>query len=599
MREFMMSPSPNTAFHASPSTEITLDVSERDSEGGGSSGEVDENMERLALLPELYRYMGAIQDLFSEAILVPSSTSLDKSYHKSGSNSRSSHAKKSPNDYDVDDLVMEDVELTLEEQAALSVFSPEKRARLLTALGCSNNKTSYCDENDEMKPKHKHTSPSSDEPSNTRNAILPWKYASHHHNQSNNKRKKSDDDTDNHEAEKCDDDDTENEDNLKNTITTATTTNTKKKMNKRKLEALAPLLDRLGRVLIDVAPHVAASAENLPLDSSFIADTLGEDNTEMTSDDPVAPKPSTSVAAASTTALPPVDPDHEDFVNGFINVSRVNGTIPRRNRSRNYDLRNNRDDNSLESSLRAVLGGGAGGGSSTTRNGSNTGDSNTSRQGGPTRVVRMVGGNGEGNSGGGLGIDILIHATVTGPGGLTSIPGLDGLAGLMGSTTNLNPSNTMPTNSSSVPENAAMMNASIANADVDEDDMGIFSDLYSDNPDPSTTTRRTESQGEEATNPIGSNDITNSTNPEYPVDDNTAEIDDVTLPRFFDAIATSHTGLNPSSPPRTDASTAMETNSVRPSSQSSTASGGQRRSNILGRLFRRSANRNSSSNNSP
>merc|ERR1712238_482135 len=35
-------------------------------------------------------------------------------------------------------------------------------------------------------------------------------------------------------------------------------------LSKRRLEALAPLLDRLGRVLTDAAPHVAALAENLP-----------------------------------------------------------------------------------------------------------------------------------------------------------------------------------------------------------------------------------------------------------------------------------------------------------------------------------------------
>jgi len=37
-----------------------------------------------------------------------------------------------------------------------------------------------------------------------------------------------------------------------------------KEINKKKLEALAPLLDRLGRVLMDFAPHVANIAESMP-----------------------------------------------------------------------------------------------------------------------------------------------------------------------------------------------------------------------------------------------------------------------------------------------------------------------------------------------
>jgi hypothetical protein len=65
------------------------------------------------------------------------------------------------------------------------------------------------------------------------------------------------------ESEVAKEDDSDDEDTIKKTDNKALEM-ALSKIDKDKLTALAPLLDRLGRVLTDIAPHVAAIAEKLP-----------------------------------------------------------------------------------------------------------------------------------------------------------------------------------------------------------------------------------------------------------------------------------------------------------------------------------------------
>jgi hypothetical protein len=166
------------------------------------------------------------------------------------------------------------------------------------------------------------------------------------------------------------------------------------------------------------------------------------------------------------------DPDLSDFINGMVNTTRgVN--------------RNDRDSNRdplvsglLSSYLSSQTGLGLGAGP----------DASTDADNALGRLIRMGGGGGAtGGAGaaGGPGIDIHIHAVVTGP-GMNNIGALGGLG--MGTTATPLLSILRNGNSSTtslVTNTAGGSTPQIAGDQaMNEDDMDLFSELYSESPTP-------------------------------------------------------------------------------------------------------------------
>jgi hypothetical protein len=268
-------------------------------------------------------------------------------------------------------------------------------------------------------------------------------------------------------------------------------------LNRSELEALAPLLDRLGRTLIDAAPHVASLAASLPdhnrAEEGAEADdvpelepvdehpsTLGgllsllsrdrrratattsttsSNQLVVASDNASAVTPSVQTGGTSEAALS-IDPDYTDFATGLVNTSR--GEVRAGPRSLRAS-QNGSDD--LSNVLGAYLAAASMGGGDT-----EGGDDNGNSQG-LGRLLRE-----RGNGGG---IDIHIHAVVTAPGGM---PGGLGLATLGGSppTTAGNVFSHNRDRRSSGPLLRLRSPAVVQ----EEDDNGIFSALYSENPTP-------------------------------------------------------------------------------------------------------------------
>jgi hypothetical protein len=271
-------------------------------------------------------------------------------------------------------------------------------------------------------------------------------------------------------------------------------------LNRRELEVLAPLLDRLGRTLIDAAPHVASLAASLPDHSRGIEEgTETEDIPEL---EPADEHPSTlggllsllsrdrrhastttsqvvvagDNASASMTpsvqtgvtseAALTVDPDYTDFATGLVNTSR--GEVRAGPRS----LRASQNGDDLSSVLGAYLaaasmGGGGSGGDA------EGGDDNGNSQG----LGRLLRGNGGG-------IDIHIHAIVTAPG---LAPGGLGLATLGGGGGGGSPPATAGNVFSQNRDrrsNGPLLRLRSPAVLQEEDDNGIFSELYSENPSP-------------------------------------------------------------------------------------------------------------------
>jgi hypothetical protein len=172
----------------------------------------------------------------------------------------------------------------------------------------------------------------------------------------------------------------------------------RKALNKKKLQDLAPLLDRLGRILIDAAPHVASIAASLPeqqdernieedakfspqmasVDSEGLANVPSDDHENET----LAPNNSSQMADHNNGDDASILPDHVDFLNGFIN-HRENGS--------NFRRRIHSSDRG-SSLLSAYL-------------------------------SNIVGNGGTATPGGRAGnVDVHIHAIVTGPGGVPINP---------------------------------------------------------------------------------------------------------------------------------------------------------------------------------
>jgi hypothetical protein len=239
---------------------------------------------------------------------------------------------------------------------------------------------------------------------------------------------------------------------------------------------------------------------------------IGDDDNEEVNNAPVGNRLATALPASpSSTApladilqvipeerMPRIDPDLTDYVNGMVNTTRGGGGGFGSGRISNRD----HGLDSLASYLTAI--------GETMDNGGRIleGESggNAIVRDNP-RVIRMGGGVG-GNGGigalgmGGPGIDIHIHAIVTGP-GMEGIGGLGGFAmdsagGLGGGA----PAIHTPRNN----DRPFFGLASISgNNNLDDDDAGLFSELYSESPDP------VNMHGEEETliniNGMSANDI--------------------------------------------------------------------------------------------
>ena len=242
------------------------------------------------------------------------------------------------------------------------------------------------------------------------------------------------------------------------------------KFDKRNLEALGPLLDRLGRILIDVAPHVATIADSLPdppqpetiedtgttpseeTEEGLVSMTMDDASTSLRPSWAQTTAPSLFESESNESANNNnnddilTNPDYVDFVHGFIN--HTSESPSRRNSSRRNQGEGGLGSSLLSAYLASALGGGI------TDNGN-----------GP-RVVR-VGGN-DGDGGGGSGLDIHIHAIVTGPGGGGGLPDMNFMQTAGARTARPNTDNGVTVVPSHLP--------------ADEEDTGVLDHLYSENP---------------------------------------------------------------------------------------------------------------------
>jgi hypothetical protein len=266
------------------------------------------------------------------------------------------------------------------------------------------------------------------------------------------------------------------------------TGNRAKAAHKKQLQMLAPLLDRLGRTLTDAAPHVASYAASLPDDPPREPQRTppGQSNVVVARDVlPEPPQPqraslfsllSVSGRRSGASTLPRgndsddypesededeiIEPDYVDFVSGSVNTSR--GEV------RGRGSRSSTDDAS--SLLGAYL---AAASLSSLLSDDDGGDS-----GGLPGLVRLLRQRDAGSGSGG-GIDIHIHAIVTGPGVATG-----GLA-MLGEQP-VAPSPTRPSLFSSSSRRSGIVEPRSPGvvAPVDDEELGIFADLYSENPAP-------------------------------------------------------------------------------------------------------------------
>jgi len=351
------------------------------------------------------------------------------------------------------------------------------------------------------------------------------------------------------------------------TTNDTTTSSSSIAARRQELEELAPLLDRLGRILTDAAPHVAALAASMaeppPPEAAAAEDsdesesgggggsassshphTLGgllsllsrgdhrrrgphnsHEPQSVASSNAAVPAGDVSASLASSTnehasvtvhteedeeatevggeatVVPtrPVDPDLSDYATGFVNTTR--GELrsgPRGSRSGGSNGGSDDLAGLLGAWLAAAslggitsIGGGGGGGGGGTGEGGDDNDAAAAE--GLGRLLR--------DRGNGGGIDIHIHAVVTAPGGPAG-----GMAGLGTAGTATPPTTTnattvtggglgnlfasLPPSPRRSPRRFRSSNASHTSSslpsthDDDEDDMGIFADLYSENPDP-------------------------------------------------------------------------------------------------------------------
>lgn len=293
--------------------------------------------------------------------------------------------------------------------------------------------------------------------------------------------------------------------------------------NQTELRNLATLLDRLGRTLTDAAPHIASMAANLPEETlpTLEETTEAEEESGPTTIDS-APESADSDGEnggslggllslwsrerrrvnrrdhelsdgdGEDSIEPKVDPDHVDYVSGLVNTTRGEVRSGPRSRPQNDDV---------TGLLGAYLAAASLGGLSP----SGDGDGEGPAIGGLGQLLR-----GGGSTGGG-GIDIHIHAVVTAPGmspgglgvatlggggGGTPTAGGGGSPGSgLGGTRNIFSS--IPRRSSgtgsllrsarrstSALNSGNVIDANAGNSSNNEEDIGLFSELYSETPEP-------------------------------------------------------------------------------------------------------------------
>ncbi|KAL3769860.1 hypothetical protein ACHAWU_007066 [Discostella pseudostelligera] len=300
------------------------------------------------------------------------------------------------------------------------------------------------------------------------------------------------------------------------------------RLDRAQLRQLAPLLDRLGRTLTDAAPHIAALADSLPhqpvrqshyasvgIDATSdnhlnatvssqsaaddeeadpfqllaarashlyfgIGDSNTEDNSQVHGQEDLVHEETRSI----------IDPDLTDFVNGMVNTTRNLGGVGSGRNSQRDGSNGDQTGSSLLASYLASMGGTAGAGFADT-NRFAAGTHSIGNDNNP-RVIRM-GGGGSG-SGGGPGIDIHIHAIVTGP-GMGVFGGMGGFpfdnVGVGATTPTASPRNNQ--------HNQFFHRASpaVASPTENNDDADLFSELYSESPDPVNLHGEDNSHGEE------------------------------------------------------------------------------------------------------
>lgn len=388
--------------------------------------------------------------------------------------------------------------------------------------------------------------------------------------------------------------------------------NTQPRLRRHQLQMLAPLLDRLGRTLVDAAPHVAALAqaspdhdteesistaeavvapqqpaeENNPSTLGGLLSLLSRDRRRQNA----SSAPSGNDAASASNEQPwPVDPDYVDFATGSVNTTRGEVRSGPRSRSNNDDVAGLLGAYLAAASLGLNTTGGGGGVSNGGGDPDNN-DDNASNVLGLGRLLRDRGGNGGGT--GGAGIDIHIHAVVTAPGmpptaigGGTAGGGGAGGGGLGFATLGGPPATptavSVRNSLSPSRERRGSGGGSLLRlrtptvAEEEEDDLGLFSDLYSESPEP--------------VDPNGSPQLDNGRR------DSAAGGDGGDfLSRLgpgssrTSAHGTSERGPVGSSPARLSR-TSSDTSSRRSSNNGSSP----RRGSMLGRLFRRSRRHNS------
>lgn len=396
------------------------------------------------------------------------------------------------------------------------------------------------------------------------------------------------------------------------------------KFDKRKLEALAPLLDRLGRILTDAAPHIASYAESLP---DILTTTSNNEGTDVPIDetqqtttilsnesattpllssfatDEVSSEENPAIGVNETIDQNVNDPDYVDFVNGFVNVASNDRTVSGRSNSRRLDRDDDGPSSVGSSLLSAYL---ASSGASTSNNDNNADDGNANgEENGSSRprVMRLVGGSNEGTSLG-PGIDIHIHAIVTGPGGgvAGTTGGLGGLAGLAAMGMPLPLGATAPP--SGTQNSAPRPSATTVNpAEQNDDDDGLFSDLYTESPEPINLSRDTHDVSTSTEPRTAQNSSSEPMDMEGDVGFSDDELDD--LPPLEANVVTSSTDVSPPVAPSNDMPPLLD-DRVRNRSTSSSVSASERNESsnenssgrasgeprtAFGRFFRRAISR--------
>ncbi len=413
-----LSPSPDATFHSAPTTFVASD---------------DDNIDRVAILPELYRCVADVQNIFSGAINADDCPI-----------SSEEGCEKMLTDKEQSDL-----------SDAIKALRPEKFEEVMKILQGKHEGGKDMDPSDIdvreldniIQWKLKNLLQPLGDP--RRDDQLPWLLRHSDY---------LDDSSCGYSYE-----------GLESTRSTLTGHSN---IDKNKLEALAPLLDRLGRIMIDAAPHIASIADSLPESNLDQEGIVPSD--EALSSDTTAPglprrllRPTWSGIYSSEPDNPEIDSDYVDFIHGFINHRHSHASAPRRSR------RDQSDSNLGTTLLSAYL--------ASAMNDRNF-DGGEDAQNGP-RVVRIgpgatAGGGGGGTTGNGVGIHI--HAVVTGPGGIpmSGLPG--GGAPDSSRNTRIN-SNTDEARSQNNHQSVLNNEVTRTNSGGDEEN-GLFDDLYSEEP---------------------------------------------------------------------------------------------------------------------